>query len=96
MDRLTGCGHRYVVLRSVHTATNPSWSAFSVGEVVLAADSGPTVGVRAREPLNGKFLPDRNQTLLLSDQFFYPLAGGAFVDVAFFSVRCSFFNRFFG
>ena len=45
--------------------------------------AGP--GVRAREPMDAKFLPARNQTIVVSDQFLWPLNGGRMNDVAFLS-----------
>ena len=57
---------------------------FADSQTVLVSAEPPGPGVRAREPMDGKFLPSRNQTLLISDQFLWPL-NGRMSDVAFLS-----------
>lgn len=87
--RRSGGSPGYVVLRSrlprAVARAGGNWTDFQDAEAVLASVGSPGPGVRAREPMDAKFLPARNQTLLASDQFMWPLVGGPMLDVGFLS-----------
>ena len=83
--RRSGGDPNYVVMRSRLPSTETNWTLFRDSSTVLASAEPPGPGVRARETMDGKFLPRRNQTLVISDQFLWPLNGGRMSDVAFLS-----------
>jgi hypothetical protein len=83
--RRSGGDPGYEVMRSRLPHSQQNWTMFMDSQTVLVSAEPPGPGVRAREPMDGKFLPARNQTLLVSDQFLWPLNGGRMSDVAFLS-----------
>ena len=76
-------GQGYSILRSRQRAGD-QWTAFGDPKTVLAADPAPGPGVRAREAIDGKYLVGRNRTVLISDEFFWPM-NGPMVTAAFMS-----------
>ena len=87
--RRSGGSPNYVVIRSRLTSRAgghgpQNWTDFDSSEIILVSAKPPGPGVRAREPMDAKFLPARNQTIVVSDQFLWPLSG-PMNDVAFLS-----------
>ena len=84
--RRSGGPEGYVMIRSQQNqSVGAEWTDFIKAAVVLAADPAPGPGVRAREPMDAKFLPTRNQTLLISDEFWWPPVSPSVCDAVFVS-----------